>query len=120
MIDKNLKTLIKLPYNSTVVLVRKFEILYANTKKHGSEVATFDIKTGITRKIKTRKNLITLKTELGTELFVHLHKSFLVNLMYVKKYNCQEVVLINNEIISISRSKLSTFKNAIDNFIEHI
>ena len=36
--------------------------------------------------------------------FICVHKSFVINKFYIKKYNYDNVVMVNNEVISISKS----------------
>ena len=46
--------------------------------------------------------------------FVRCHKSYLVNLKYIAKYTATQFVMMNGEIIPISRSKK---KEAADRYV---
>ena len=52
--------------------------------------------------------------------FIRTHKSYIVNLNKVKKYNKKEITMDNNTIIPISRLKYSEINNKITNYIKEM
>lgn len=47
--------------------------------------------------------------------FIKVHKSFLINLNYIKEYNYKSLKMVNNDYIPISQSLRPSIKNIIDN-----
>jgi two-component system LytT family response regulator len=65
------------------------------------------------------KVLSWFEEKLAHRLFTRLHRSHLVNMQYIRAYNAQggsEVVLVNDERLTVSRRKRIEFKKAIYQF----
>jgi two-component system LytT family response regulator len=65
------------------------------------------------------KVLSWFEEKLAYRRFTRLHRSHLVNMQYIRAYNAQngsEVVLVNNERLTVSRRKRIEFKKAIFQF----
>jgi two-component system LytT family response regulator len=65
------------------------------------------------------KVLSWFEEKLAHRRFSRLHRSHLVNMHYIRAYNAQngsEVVLVNNERLTVSRRKRIEFKKAIYQF----
>ena len=60
--------------------------------------------------IQTKHNMFSYYGKLSDAVnklpfqFICVHKSFVINKFYIKKYNYDNVVMVNNEVISISKS----------------
>lgn len=60
--------------------------------------------------IQTKDNMFSYYGKLSDAVnklpfqFICVHKSFVINKFYIKKYNYDNVVMVNNEVISISKS----------------
>ncbi|HET6995039.1 MAG TPA: LytTR family DNA-binding domain-containing protein [Chitinophagaceae bacterium] len=65
------------------------------------------------------KVLSWFEEKLAHRRFIRLHRSHLVNMQYIRAYNaqnCSEVVLVNDERLTVSRRKRIEFKKAIYQF----
>lgn len=52
--------------------------------------------------------------------FVSLHKSYLVNMFYIKEFNSQSVTLDNGQVLPLSRSKSEEFKTAFNRYLNGV
>ena len=66
-----------------------------------------------------RKKLSDIETELAeqSDLFVRIHRGYLVNLQHVKKNHGTEVSMSNGELLSVSRSLAMSFKEALIKYV---
>jgi two-component system LytT family response regulator len=65
------------------------------------------------------KVLSWFEEKLAHRRFTRLHRSHLVNMQYIRAYNAQsgsEVILVNDERLTVSRRKRIEFKKAIYQF----
>lgn len=71
------------------------------------------------RSLVVAKVLAWFEEKLNGFRFTRLHRSHLVNMLYIRSYNTTngtEVILINNEKLSVSRRKRIEFKKAIQQY----
>ena len=73
-----------------------------------------------TSEIVCNETLSAIEQRLSTKLFNRCHKSFIVNMRYVKAFNHTDLVLENDESIVISRSKFKDFYEAYTDYISKI
>ncbi|NFG24330.1 response regulator transcription factor [Clostridium botulinum] len=58
-----------------------------------------------------------LENEISSSIFIRCHRSFLVNLIYIKNIVGLDIVLTNNTHISISKKYLNDVKDAFTSYI---
>ena len=59
-----------------------------------------------------------LETEIKTSVFVRCHRSFLVNLIYIKNIIGLDVITIDNKYIPISKKYLNNIRHAFTSYIK--
>lgn len=79
---------LKIPYD---------HILYLRSEDKKVIVQTADHRFSYYGKLSNAANSLPFQ-------FIYVHKSFVINKFYIKKYNYNNVVMVNNEVISISKS----------------
>lgn len=67
--------------------------------------------------LKTYDKLSVIEEKLGTQ-FLHVHKSFLVNVNKIQKYRPTQITLSNGKVIPISRTYRSACKDRIMAFLK--
>ncbi len=73
----------------------------------------------VVKKLLTNKSLIEMNKILGEEQFAYSHKSYLVNLLRVKKIETSKVVLDFNMESPLSRRKYIEFKEEFVKYIKY-
>jgi two-component system, LytTR family, response regulator len=99
---------ITLHSSKTLRFVKQHEIVYLQSENNYTNIYLTDKSCFLM--CKTLKNYEAL---LDKRLFFRCHKSFLVNIFFIKeisKKNTDSLILKNGEIIPISRRKLFSFK----------
>ncbi|MGL5647930.1 MAG: LytR/AlgR family response regulator transcription factor [Clostridium sp.] len=71
------------------------------------------------KKIEFNEQISKLENELKKLRFVRCHRSFLVNLYFIKEIDRTEITLISGETIPVSRLKLKEVKEIFDTFIDN-
>ena len=92
-------------------IVRATEILYVEAQVRGCGIRTMDT---------YAKSSISFKKmieELAMFQFYNSHKSYIVNMDYISKFDRTEVIMKNDEKVKISRLKKNHFK---DSFFDYI
>ena len=124
-LHKNSET-IKFKINGEIVDISLEHILYIEAQLHTVKVI---VQTMDYRKHKEYifySSIGKLDQQLSEKGFLRVHKSYLVNMAHIKRYQCQKVVLDNGLELSASASRYAEQKNAIccgkakllmDNFI---
>ena len=92
-------------------IVRASEILYVEAQARCSGIRTMDIYAKLT--ISFNKMI----EELSMLQFYNSHKSYIVNMDYICKFEKNEVVMKNGEKVKISRLKKNHFKDSFYNYI---
>lgn len=94
------------------------EILYMEKMKRGTRITLspesilYDSK----MKITVHERLEELEKELHNEGFARPHLSYLVNMKFIKAVDNQELLLINGERISITKSRRENFHHEFSKF----
>lgn len=93
--------------------IRQRDIIYVETSGRGIIVRTVDqdycVKMGINQFMK----------KLHSVGFISPHKSYCVNMRYVREFNRQEAVLENGEKVKISCKKYAQFRDAYREYCRH-
>lgn len=92
------------------IRVKLLDILYISIIRGGSEVHVFD---GNGESLMIRERIGSLGDRLRHKDFAYAHNSYLVNLRNVDSFSKTEVVLKDQTILAISRSKYSEFEKRI-------
>ncbi len=108
---KNKKLVIKDGHDEVLIKIR--DILYIEAKNNNISI---NIKN---HNFLIRKTLNEIEEELSSDMFFRTHRSYLVNLSYVRIYDNKEIQLENGEKIVISRNKAKEFKSSIINYIRN-
>lgn len=69
-----------------------------------------------TGKYITRKPLYTFEDKLPPTLFVHCHRSYIINLMYIRKMEKNEILMSCGTTIAIGKKYRSDFNNRLRNY----
>lgn len=67
--------------------------------------------------IECRLSLLELEKFLNAKLFFRCHKSYIVNLNYIDSYDKNQIIVRNKDIVMISRTKYSVFKDNYAKFL---
>lgn len=105
-INANLNRKIAIHHQTAMEVVFLYDILYCLADENYSMIVLFDGRT-----IKLSKPLKTVESEINSSAFYRCHKSYLVNLHYVSKYNRtqQTTELIDGTSIPVSHRKKDDF-----------
>ncbi|NCC43115.1 MAG: LytTR family transcriptional regulator [Clostridia bacterium] len=98
--------------NGAVNYISPIEIVYIKADK-----IHCDIWTGRDKKIVVRRYIAQLEAELGEEFF-RSHKSYLVNLRYVKAIQNRDLILSNDIVVPVSRRQLPKIKELLEKMKE--
>lgn len=101
-VSKTCRTL-TIPVENGTVLLELREIMYIEIQDHLAWIHTEK------EVLTTRRGLDSLEEEINSEDFLRCHRSFLVNLNYVKWYDKKTFCLTNGEVIPIG----STGRNQV-------
>lgn len=102
---------IALPTSNGYELVKLNTIMYCQSESNYCKICCLDGK-----EILLAKTLKYVEELLHSDLFIRIHKSFLVNLNYVEKFdrgNEMKVTLVNNKQLPVSIRKKEQFIDAI-------
>lgn len=91
-------------------------ILYIEVQGHYCNVHTTDQK-GIYR---VRKAFGDIKASLQNGIFAQCHRSFIVNIKYIRRITNGEVILVNQESIPISRTHHSSFLRLVRQYYQGV
>lgn len=95
------------------VVVALAELIYAEARNNDLRLVLAD------REYVIRRKLSDLEQELSkvSDLFVRIHRGYLVNLQHVTKNHGMEVFVSNGDVLSVSRSQASAFKEALLRYV---
>lgn len=105
-INGNKKHCFKVKNNCDIKFIPYSDILYFMSTSRKISVVTKNSKYECYGKINELNNVIG---------FIKVHKSFLINLNYVKEYNYKSIKMLNNEYIPISQSLRTKVKAIMEN-----
>lgn len=94
------------------------EIMYIEISKRGTKVHTLN-KVGLVEKVYSCKKSLGFLYELFKESnFAYAHKSYIVNLKYVKKLCSEELKLVDGQVLSVSRTKIKNLRKQVTEYFE--
>ncbi len=113
----------ELQTNIAVVSLKKGEILL-----YLDEVICFEtiknmttksylLVTTTTEEFEIKGKIAEMETRLKDQYFISVHRSVLVNMKYIKKFNANLVELTNGKTVEISRRKLSEVKDTFSKYM---
>jgi two-component system LytT family response regulator len=108
-----IKNKISVPDIQGIELIPYDEIIYCKSDGNYSTLAL----TG-NRKMTVSKPLKYFETNISSEQFVRIHKSYLANIIHIKKYlkrDGGELVMINNDVLPVSRNNRQELLKLIQN-----
>lgn len=98
--------------SSKIIKTNANDVLYVETLSHKTKIVTVN-------GIYYSKELIdNWQKELTASYFYRVHKSFIINLNYIKNYKRDEVLLTNNEIIPVSYRCQKGFREFFYDYIQ--
>ncbi len=98
----------------SVVSLRYQDILYIEVTAHKLRFHTVNQKDAL----ETRGRLLDIAASLPSELFVRCHRSFLVNLMYVRRLSANSLMMSDATVIPLGRKYESSAAEAFDRFYQ--
>lgn len=98
--------------DKSIVKIKINNIIYADVY---DRIVTLHLKNA---KIEYYSRLKNLEKELKEKDFFRCHKSYIVNLMYVVRFDKNEILLDNDEIIPISRRNYNSFSKEMIKYIK--
>ena len=95
------------------VVVPLGNLIYAEARNNDLRIVLAD------REYQIRRKLSDLEQELSehSDLFVRIHRGYLVNLQHVTKNRGTEVFVSNGDALSVSRSQAAEFKEALLRYV---
>lgn len=70
-----------------------------------------------TEEFEIKGKIAEMETRLKDQYFISVHRSVLVNMKYIKKFNANLVELTNGKTVEISRRKLSEVKDTFSKYM---
>lgn len=104
---KNEGETVKLQNNGEIVSYALKDILYIESNQHTVYVHLVPPKGQKEKCYQFYASIGKLERELTPKGFLRVHKSFLVNVMHIQKYQCQSVLLDNGTVLNASPARYS-------------
>ncbi|MHC1749953.1 MAG: LytR/AlgR family response regulator transcription factor [Cellulosilyticaceae bacterium] len=99
-------------HGKDLIRLNQEEVVYIETEKRRLKVCTKED----TYIVDNRINEVAKM--LSSEMFFRAHKSYIINLSYIKEYTDDQVKLSNESIFYISRLKVPSFKKAFLDYLK--
>lgn len=110
--DRNfVKRSIVIKEGDTKIKISLKDIMYIEVQ--GNDITVHTLKDTY----RTKGTMSNFETEINSDMFVRCHKSYLVNLEYIKSIKRYTSILVNDEEVPLSRNK---YKEIKDRFFEMI
>lgn len=110
--DRNfVKRSIVIKEGDTRIKISLKDIMYIEVQ--GNDITVHTLKDTY----RTKGTMSNFETEINSNMFVRCHKSYLVNLEYIKSIKRYTSILVNDEEVPLSRNK---YKEIKDRFFERI
>lgn len=103
---------ISIPHQRTQKVVRVSRIIYIEVFRH-QIIFHMDNQS----KLEFRGSLKKIKDQISSSWFVQCHKSFCVNLHHIDSVTAQSVIMTNQDIIPLSKSKKEFFEQKLQEFL---
>lgn len=97
-------------YQGSHIAIPFCDILYLESRLHKTNIVLKE------REYLCNERLEKLKAQLGGQ-FLRCHKSYVVNMEYIKEFQGREIVLINRNVIPVSKARM---REAKDRFFSYI
>lgn len=112
-IDSNKKNTIYVKNNQDIYSLRLDEVIYfeSNLRKITAHLVNGE-------EIKFYNKMSNLEDEIDSNLFVRCHRSFLVNLIYIKNIVNSDLITTTEEFLPISKKYLSSTRDVFTNYIK--
>ena len=95
------------------VVVPLEKLIYAEAQNNSVRIVLADQEYVIRKKLSDLEELLAEQSD----LFVRVHRGYLVNLQHVKKNHGMEVSVSNGDVLSVSRSLAAAFKEALLKYV---
>lgn len=93
-------------------------IVYAFKLKYGTEVVMLDEISSEFRHIVCKDRLQDIYDKVGNLSFAQPHSSYIVNLEYLKSFGGREVIMADNSVIGISKSRKNEFTRRVTEYFK--
>lgn len=111
--DRNfVKRSIVIKEGDTRIKISLKDIMYIEVQ--GNDITVHTLKDTYT----TKGTMSNFETEINSDMFVRCHKSYLVNLEYIKSIKRYTSILVNDEEVPLSRNKYKEIKDRLFEMIE--
>ncbi|MGL5752883.1 MAG: LytR/AlgR family response regulator transcription factor [Paraclostridium sp.] len=112
-IDLNKKNTIYVKNNQDIYSLRLDDVVYfeSNLRKITAYLINGE-------KITFYNKISNLESEIDSSLFIRCHRSFLVNLIYVKNIVASDLITTTEEFLPISKKYLSSTRDAFTDYIK--
>ena len=64
----------------------------------------------------TRETIQNINAKLCDDMFIFINRSYIVNLLYINKLHCNDIILKNGDILSVSRSRAKSVKEILHEY----
>lgn len=111
--DRNfVKRSIVIKEGDTRIKISLKDIMYIEVQ--GNDITVHTLKDTY----RTKGTMSNFETEINSDMFVRCHKSYLVNLEYIKSIKRYTSILVNDEEVPLSRNKYKEIKDRFFDMIE--
>ena len=111
--DRNfVKRSIVIKEGNTRIKISLKDIMYIEVQ--GNDITVHTLKDTY----RTKGTMSSFETEINSDMFVRCHKSYLVNLEYIKSIKRYTSILVNDEEVPLSRNKYKEIKDKFFDLIE--
>lgn len=111
--DRNfVKRSIVIKEGNTRIKISLKDIMYIEVQ--GNDITVHTLKDTY----RTKGTMSSFETEINSDMFVRCHKSYLVNLEYIKSIKRYTSILVNDEEVPLSRNKYKEIKDKLFDMIE--
>lgn len=111
--DRNfVKRSIVIKEGDTRIKISLKDIMYIEVQ--GNDITVHTLKDTY----RTKGTMSNFETEINSNMFVRCHKSYLVNLEYIKSIKRYTSILVNDEEVPLSRNKYKEIKDKLFDMIE--
>lgn len=105
-------------YYNNIIMIDVDDVIYIENYRYGSIIHMVEGESKYSEKITTDKKLPELMKNLSETGFEYAHNSYIVNLKYVVKLlTVGEIVMVNGEVLTVSRSRLKQFRESFSSWI---
>ena len=108
---KGVKETLKIQINGEIIDIVLEDILYIEVLQHNVTIHVKKDETGlVVRTYSLYATLSELEKQLETQGFLRIHKSYLVNMRHITKFQCREATLISGVVLRVGEKSYSENK----------